>query len=99
MMLRDRHAGMHTPETATNKAYSALNFKIDTLGLARATQPGEAAAGIRHLPRVVAVGGGRLIESAGSLVGAIGVSGAPGGEADDACAKAGIAAIADDLEF
>ncbi|MBG9387418.1 GlcG/HbpS family heme-binding protein [Caenimonas aquaedulcis] len=99
VMLRDRHAGTHTPETATNKAFSALSFKIDTLALARATQPGEASAGIRNLPRVVAVGGGRLIESAGSLVGAIGVSGAPGGEADDACAKAGIAAIADELEF
>jgi uncharacterized protein GlcG (DUF336 family) len=99
VMLRDRHAGTHTPETATNKAYSALSCKVDTLALARATQPGEAAAGIRNLARVVAVGGGRFIESAGSLVGAIGVSGAPGGEADDACAKAGIAAIAEDLEF
>lgn len=98
-MLRDRHAGPHTPEIAGNKAYSALSFKTDTLALARATQSGEASAGIRNLPRVVAVGGGRPIESAGSLVGAIGVSGAPGGDADDVCAKAGLAAIANDLEF
>jgi uncharacterized protein GlcG (DUF336 family) len=48
---------------------------------------------------VVAIGGGIPIESAGSLVGGIGVSGAPGGEADHACASAGIAAIKDDLEF
>jgi len=48
---------------------------------------------------VVAVGGGVPIESAGSQVGAIGVSGAPGGDADDACARAGIAAIKDDLQF
>jgi len=40
-----------------------------------------------------------VIEAAGSVVGAIAVSGAPGGDADDACAKAGIAAIADALEF
>lgn len=99
VMLRDRHAGPHTPDTATNKAWSSLTFKTDTLSLARLTQPGEGAAGIRNLPRVVAVGGGRTLESAGSLVGAIGVSGAPGGEADDVCAKAGIAAIADDLEL
>ena len=39
------------------------------------------------------------IESAGALVGAIGVSGAPGGDADDVCARAGVAAIKDDLEF
>ena len=39
------------------------------------------------------------IQAGGTTVGAIGVSGAPGGEADDACAKAGIAAIRDDIEF
>ena len=40
-----------------------------------------------------------MIEAGGSLLGAIGVSGAPGGAADEVCAKAGIAAIADSLEF
>ena len=40
-----------------------------------------------------------LIEAAGSIVGAIGVSGAPSGDLDDACAKAGIAAIRDDIEL
>ncbi len=99
VMLRDRHAGPHTPGTATGKAYTALSFKLDTLAFARATRGGEASSGIRHLPGVVAVGGGRPIESAGSIVGAIGVSGAPGGEADDVCAQAGIAEIRDDLEF
>ena len=99
VMLRDRHAGPHTPATATGKAFTALTFKQDTLSFARATQAGEAASGIRQLPGVVAIGGGRTIESAGSLVGAIGVSGAPGGKADDLCARAGIAEIADDLEF
>lgn len=99
VMLRDRFAGPHTPETAVNKAYTALSFKLDTLAFARVTQAGEAASGIRQLPRVVAIGGGLPIEAAGSLVGSIGVSGAPGGEADDTCAKAGVAAIKDDLEF
>lgn len=99
VMLRDRHAGPHTPDTASGKAFSALSFKIDTVGLTRITQAGEASSGIRHLPGVVAVGGGLPIESAGSIVGAIGVSGAPGGDADDACAKAGIAEIRDDLEL
>jgi len=40
-----------------------------------------------------------MIESSGSLVGGIGVSGAPGGDRDDACAMAGIDAIRDSLEF
>jgi uncharacterized protein GlcG (DUF336 family) len=99
VMLRDRLAGPHTPETATNKAYTATSFRMDTLAFARATQAGEASSGIRQLPRVVAMGGGLPIEAAGALVGGIGVSGAPGGDADDACAKAGISAIRDDLEF
>jgi uncharacterized protein GlcG (DUF336 family) len=99
VMLRDRFAGPHTPDVATNKAWSALTFKIDTLGLARMTEPGQPSSGIRNLPRVVAVGGGRMIESGGSLVGAIGVSGAPGGDADDACARAGIRDIEADLEM
>ena len=99
VMLRDRHAGPHTPAMATSKAYTALTFKLDTLSFARATQPGEPSSGVRQLPGIVAMGGGRTIESAGSLVGAIGVSGAPGGDADDLCARAGVTEIADDLEF
>ena len=48
---------------------------------------------------VIVVGGGVMIEAAGSLVGGIGVSGAPGGDMDDICAFAGIEAIEDLLEF
>ena len=47
----------------------------------------------------MAIGGGLPIEAGGAVLGAIGVSGAPGGEADDACAKAGIAAVLGDLEL
>ena len=99
VMLRDRLAGPHTPETAVNKAYTAVSFRMDTLAFAKATQATESTSGIRHLPRVVAIGGGLPIDAGGSLVGGIGISGAPGGEADDACAKAGVAAIRDDLDF
>ena len=99
VMLRDRHAGPHTSQTAIGKAYTALSFKLDTTSFARVTQSGEASSGIRQLPGVVAIGGGWPIESAGSLVGAIGVSGAPNGDADDVCAKAGIASIRDDLDL
>lgn len=98
-MWRDRFAGPHTPDTATNKAWTAVSFRTGTTELAAATQAGQPSSGIRHLPRFVGVGGGVLIEAAGSVIGAIGVSGAPTGAADDACAKAGIAAIRDDLEL
>nr|WP_207794112.1 heme-binding protein [Ramlibacter algicola] len=99
VLLRDRFAGPHTADTAVNKAWTAASFRMDTLALARETQAGQPSSGIRQLPRVVAVGGGRTIEAAGSLVGGIGVSGAPGGDADDQCARAGLQAVAADLDF
>lgn len=99
VVLRDRYAGAHTPETATNKAWTAVSFRTNTTDLLKITQPGQPSSGIRNLPRVVAVGGGVMIEAAGSIVAGIGVSGAPGGDADDVCARAGIKAVADSLEF
>ena len=39
------------------------------------------------------------IDEAGTLWGAIGVSGGPGGDADESCARAGIKAVADELSF
>jgi uncharacterized protein GlcG (DUF336 family) len=99
VFLRDRYAGAHTVEVAINKAWSAASFRIPTAALARETQPGKEMSGLRTLPRVMAAGGGLVIESAGAVVGAIAVSGAPGGDADEACAAAGIKAIADALEF
>ena len=98
-LLRDNLAGPHTSQTAIGKATTALSFRTDTTELAATTQAGKAASGVRELPGVVAVGGGIMIRAKGSLVGAIGVSGAPNGDADDACAKAGVAAINDAIEL
>ena len=99
VLLRDRFAGPHTPDMASAKAWSAASFRTNTGELAAATQPGQPQSGIRHRPGVAAVGGGMMIEASGSLLGAIGVSGAPGGREDDLCAAAGIAAIREDLEL
>jgi len=99
VMLRDRYAGSHTPRTAAGKAWTAASFRTPTTELARMSQPGQPQSGIRNLPRAVLLGGGLLIEAQGSILGAIGVSGAPGGEADDSCARAGIDAIRDKIEF
>lgn len=98
-LMRDRFAGPHTVQTAINKGYTAISFRSDTLEFAKQTQAGTPSSGIRAMPNVVAVGGGVNIASGGATVGAIGVSGAPTGEADDACARAGIAAITEELEF
>ena len=99
VVLRDRFAGPHTPDMASAKAYTAASFRTNTSELAELTQAGKPQSGIRNRPGVAAVGGGLMIEAGGSLVGAIGVSGAPGAREDDACAAAGIAAIREDLEL
>jgi uncharacterized protein GlcG (DUF336 family) len=99
VMLRDRFAGPHTPPTATGKAWTAVTFRTSTTELNAISQPGMQQAGLRNLPNVVMIGGGLVVEAAGSLLGGIGVSGAPGGDADQACAKVGIEAIRDKLDF
>lgn len=99
VVLRDRLAGPHTVSMAVDKAWTAVTFRTPTADVANATQPGSPQSGIRNRPRVAAVAGGLTIESAGALVGGIGVSGAPRGDSDDVCARAGIDAIRDGLEF
>lgn len=99
VMLRDRYAGMHTPDAAVGKAWTAISFKTSSLALADSTQANKDSSGIRQIGHVLAVGGGILVEAGGVTFGGIGVSGAPNGAADEGCARAGLAAIADDLEF
>jgi uncharacterized protein GlcG (DUF336 family) len=99
VLLRDRFAGPHTVDMALAKAYTAASFRMSSAELAEATQAGKPLSGIRNRPGVAAVGGGLAIEAGGSLAGAIGVSGAPGGAEDERCAKAGIAALRDELDM
>ena len=99
VMLRDRFAGPHTSDTAIRKAYTAVSFRTGTSELAKLIRSGQLDPGLAQLPRVAMIGGGLMIEAAGSVLGGIGVSGAPGGDKDDECAKAGIDAIRDKLDF
>jgi uncharacterized protein GlcG (DUF336 family) len=99
VMLRDRFAGPHTVSTAIGKAWTAVSFRANTTDLIAFSQAGQPQSGIRHLPNVVVIGGGLLVEAGGSLLGAIGVSGAPGGIEDDVCARAGIDQLRDKLEM
>ncbi len=95
--VRDRFAGPHVEETARRKAWASVSFRTDTVSFSDITQAGEEAYGIRFITNALPLGGGVPIEAEGSIVGGIGVSGAPGGTLDDECARAGITAIEDDL--
>ena len=99
VLLRDRYAGPHTVDVATNKAWTAASMRMATSAFAAETQAGKPMSGLRSHERVMAAGGGLVIEGGGSLFGGIGVSGGPGGDADEACAQAGLKSIAEALEF
>jgi len=99
VLLRDRYAGAHTIEVASNKAWTAASFRTSSMTMGEETQSGKPMSGIRGLPRFLGAGGGIVIEGGGLYFGGIGVSGAPGGEADERCAKAGLKAISDAIEF
>lgn len=99
VLIRDRFAGLPASRTATDKAWTALGFRANTSDLAKSIQSGQLDPKLASLPRVTMLGGGIVIEAGGTLLGAIGVSGAPGGDKDEACAKAGLAAIRDKLDF
>lgn len=102
--LRDRFAGPHTMETAFRKAWTANSFRQSTGDLAQMLQSGRIPNQVQHNPGALLVGGGELIETGGSIIGGIGVSGAPPGKSekdsiDGACALAGIESIREALEF
>lgn len=97
--IRDRFAGPHTIDTARRKAWTAVSFRTDTLAMSDLSKAGEPQSGVRFVRDALMLGGGVPVEAAGTIVAGIGVSGAPTGQADDACAREGINNIIDRLEF
>jgi len=89
--LRGDNTGIHTLESAHDKAYTAVTFKRDTLPMMSAG--GETGVLMARLPHLLLAGGGVVIKSGSVVAGAIGASGAPGYQFDDACAKAGVEKI------
>jgi uncharacterized protein GlcG (DUF336 family) len=97
--LRDRYAPSRTLDIALGKARTAVAFTRDTSDFVKAIKDGTLASGLAGLPGVTPLGGGLVIQAGGSTLGGVGVSGASGSDKDEACAKAGLAAVQDKLEF
>jgi uncharacterized protein GlcG (DUF336 family) len=97
-VLRGNGAGSHTLDSANDKAYTAASFKTDTSALFERskTVPGFANL-FTQLPHLMLLGGGIVIKVGDEVVGAIGAAGAPGANLDDACARAGLDKIRDQL--
>jgi len=96
--VRGDGAGIHTLDSALDKAYTAVSFKNDTLALAERAKGEDSIAGLAKLPHVIFFGGGVVIKLGDETIGAIGGAGAPGAKLDDACAHAGLDKIKDRLQ-
>lgn len=95
-VMRDTIASPLTLAISRQKAYTAANFNADTSSEAMAER---ANGPIGRAPNITMSAGGLPIQVGGSLLGAVGVSGAPSGETDAECAQAGIDAVMEDLEM
>ncbi len=95
--LRSQFAAIQTLDIAAGKARGAIMAGTSTTEL-RANRP-DLAANLMHLDGIMMMDGGLPINAAGVRIGAVGVSGAPGGDIDEACAQEALDALADRIEF
>ena len=97
LQMRGDNAPPHTVENSFRKAYSARTFRVPSGELVQRVKDNPTAPFV-HLTNVVAAQGALPIKVGDDVIGAVGVSGAPGGEKDEVCAKAGIDKAADTLK-
>ena len=94
---RDTLARRHTLEIAARKAGLSVMSAANS-GDMRDSR-GDIRAELNHMDGLIVMEGGLPIQAVGQLIGAIGVSGAPGGDIDEACAMEGLATVQDRLDF
>jgi uncharacterized protein GlcG (DUF336 family) len=95
--VRGDGAGIHTLDSAHDKAYTSVSLKNDTMAIAERAKGGEITP-LGKLPHLLFFPGGVVIKLDNEVIGAIGAAGAPGGNLDDGCAKAGLEKIRDRLK-
>lgn len=95
--LRDTLAARHTLEIAERKAGMSIMSGIDSGAFREAR--GDIRPELNHMAGLIVMEGALPIRAAGSLIGAVGVSGAPGGDKDAACAAAALKKVEERLEF
>jgi uncharacterized protein GlcG (DUF336 family) len=92
VVLSDDGANPHTTENSLRKAYTAFTTKAPSVELGKRPQPN--LMGFLQLDKITTIEGGLPVFAGKDLVGAIGISGAPGGDKDTACAQVGVDKIA-----
>jgi uncharacterized protein GlcG (DUF336 family) len=97
VLLRGDGASPHTVENSRRKAYTARTFRIPSGEFAKRVKD-NPTTGLVHLSGIVAAQGALPIKVGDDVIGAVGVSGSPGGDKDEACAKAGLDKVAAELK-
>ena len=97
VQLRGDNTGPHTMENSFRKAYTSRTFRIPSGEMTKRLKD-NPTLGTVHLSNIIALAGALQIKIGEETIGAIGVSGAPGGEKDEVCAQAGIDKVADQLK-
>jgi uncharacterized protein GlcG (DUF336 family) len=97
LQVRGDNTGPHTMENSMRKAYTARTFRIPSGDMVTRVK-NDPTLGLIHLTNVIANQGALPIKVGDEVVGAAGASGAPGGEKDEACVKAGLEKVADQLK-
>jgi len=96
--LRGDNSSPHTMENSFRKAYTARAFRNPSGALVERIKTDPTIGNILHLTNIIALPGALPIKVGDEVIGAAGVSGAPGGDKDEACAKAGLDKVADQLK-
>jgi len=96
VLISSDNPSPHVFELARRKAYTARTFGRPSLEWAERTKEGTELSGQRQLADVIPLGGGYPIKVGNDTIGAVGVSGSSQ-TGDEACAKAGVDAVADQL--
>ncbi|WP_322629606.1 heme-binding protein [Halothiobacillus sp.] len=97
VMIRGTRANRFTIQIATDKARAVILSGVDSSLFLH--NRGDIRMEMDHVDGILMLEGGVRIDSVGTLVGALGVSGAPGGEKDEPCAKTAVAAYVDQLDM
>jgi len=97
VQLRGDNTNPHTIENSFRKAYTARTFRQSSGEFAQRVKD-NPTLGLVHLTNVIANQGALPIKVGDDVIGAAGASGAPGGEKDEACIKAGLDKVADQLK-
>lgn len=98
VVLRDDGTSTHTVDTSRRKAYTAVALRRPISELAQIIASNPGAAGLKDISGVIVLNGGLPIRVGDEVIGSVGVGGSPSGDRDEACAKAGLDKVADQLK-